>query len=428
MLKLFAALASSIVIFVASFFPFNEEEVNVQMSAPSQVKPGNEFIVSVNIEKGNISSFARFQQYLPAGFTATPLQTENAEFTFENGTVKFIWTVLPNIPQFSISYKVKTDASLDGFKNIDGMFSFVRNDRTENYKLSTLTINVSDANNLSAQETNTDEEQNMAIQREITQIIPERNEYKITLTIKTNRENGSATFYDQLPESYKAEVINSAGAKFFFENRIVKFAWDQMPADSILHISYFASSKKLFKVKPGITGMMVYGSPLNESPIPMAEAKSKNAVAIPESKQVNELLSTSSETKKENQETSTAQSSAEKNTEQKINSTPPAVISAGKQGIYFSVQIAAAERSPARDQTYFEKAFKITDPVLLTMHEGWKKYVIGSFYSLNEARDFQSKAREKSNGAFVVAYNNGERISVSEALQAMRNGGSLSMK
>ena len=51
----------------------------------------------------------------------------------------------------------------------------------------------------------------------------------------------------------------------------------------------------------------------------------------------------------------------------------------------------------------------------MTNHEGWKKYIIGSFTNYEEAKAFGQKTRTLVKDAFIVAYDNGERIPVSQA-------------
>ena len=65
---------------------------------------------------------------------------------------------------------------------------------------------------------------------------------------------------------------------------------------------------------------------------------------------------------------------------------------------------------------FFEQKYKVKDEVELTNHEGWKKYIIGSFNNYAEAKAFGQKTRELVKDAFIVAYDNGERIPVNQAL------------
>lgn len=60
----------------------------------------------------------------------------------------------------------------------------------------------------------------------------------------------------------------------------------------------------------------------------------------------------------------------------------------------------------------------MTEEVSLTYHEGWKKYLIGTFNDFKSANIHKRKTREKVSDAFVVAYQDGQRISLKEAAAA----------
>ena len=53
------------------------------------------------------------------------------------------------------------------------------------------------------------------------------------------------------------------------------------------------------------------------------------------------------------------------------------------------------------------------------MHNGMYKYTAGSFPTYTQAREFKNTALGRGiQGAFIVAYRNGTRIDVMDALQA----------
>ncbi|MBL0103500.1 MAG: hypothetical protein IPP51_06915 [Bacteroidetes bacterium] len=88
---------------------------------------------------------------------------------------------------------------------------------------------------------------------------------------------------------------------------------------------------------------------------------------------------------------------------------------APQSGIYYKVQICATRKSPARKSEFFTKKYNVSDNVELTYHDGWKKYIIGSFTTYEEAKAYYKSTREKVSDAFIVAYDNGTRVTVAEA-------------
>lgn len=84
-----------------------------------------EFTVQLVINKGDLRSFAKVQDSLPAGFTATEIETDGSKFTFENGKVKFTWFDLPDHSPLKVSYKVTVSPDVSGAQTINGIFSYV---------------------------------------------------------------------------------------------------------------------------------------------------------------------------------------------------------------------------------------------------------------------------------------------------------------
>src|SRR5690606_34689706 len=105
--------------------------------------------------------------------------------------------------------------------------------------------------------------------------------------------------------------------------------------------------------------------------------------------------------------------------------TPPATkpepkrttIPAPEHGVVYKVQIAAGHREVGR--SYFAARHRYHGDFSIERHQGWIKYVTGRFGSYTEARSQRvafNAAGHDFPGPFVTAYNNGERISVQEAL------------
>jgi hypothetical protein len=95
-----------------------------------------------------------------------------------------------------------------------------------------------------------------------------------------------------------------------------------------------------------------------------------------------------------------------------VNTVPSA-----EKGITYKVQILAAHR--VVDKSYLKKKFSFEEDYNIENHNGWIKYTTGMYTQYKDARDARVKitsASSKLPGPFVTAYNDGERITVQEAL------------
>jgi len=107
------------------------QEVSVTQNMPATAEPGGEFMVEVTIYKGTTGGFAKLQQELPLGFTATVVEAKNGNFSFKDQKVKIIWMSLPPEDEYTISYNVMVDNDVSGVQSIGGIFQYlVNNERT----------------------------------------------------------------------------------------------------------------------------------------------------------------------------------------------------------------------------------------------------------------------------------------------------------
>lgn len=114
----------------------------------------NEFNVDVKIKKGPIKGFAKFQEVLPAGFTAKGGKTNGSSFSVSDGKLKFVWVSLPNDEELNVSYVLeKTDATSADAKLDNGEFSYLENDQSKKVKFSTDALGNNTSNDVVKTET-----------------------------------------------------------------------------------------------------------------------------------------------------------------------------------------------------------------------------------------------------------------------------------
>lgn len=406
MIKLLSALLSASMLFILSYFFGPEHSITVDAQAPAKVRPGDDFIYEMKVSKGALTGFSRIQVFIPQGLTVTPMETKNAQFLFEEDYVKFIWINLPEEKEFTVSMKIHVDANADGEKYFNGELSYIEDDKTEKYPLKQVTVV------LDPSLAPTLTESKPEIERKLIAVTPDQGEYQVELTIHPHQETGSAKFIDDIPDGFTASVVETHGAEFSFTEQNAIFSWASLPTDSVFTISYKVSAGSS-KPAPNINGMLVYGDQMLAS----NSGQSQTVVDSPAQSE-----NTTSAAADAIIETLVASETAKSQTPTESGVAPAAEINipAPQSGIYFKVQISATRKSPARDNKWFAAKYNWQENVDLSMHEGWKKYLVGTFNDYNQAKAFRNATSTKVSDAFVVAYDNGQRIPVQEALNSKK--------
>ena len=96
---------------------------------------GGTFLVKIRIERRNLDSFFQIQQELPAGMTATGVESQGATFLFKDGKVKYSWLRLPAEEDIQVIYKVKIPFTLKGNYEIKGSYYYINNEEKEVFPL-----------------------------------------------------------------------------------------------------------------------------------------------------------------------------------------------------------------------------------------------------------------------------------------------------
>ena len=302
------------------------------------------------------------------------------------------------------------------------------------------------------------------------------NEYIINLNVVENELNGFAKIQESIPAGYTISEEDSDGAVVTIDMKGIKFVWFESPQMQQFFVKYRLAAASTNSSIPNITGVFSYVENNAPKEVPVIDITAQPILAIngdpndTETKtgtsdavkstvdansstenignqendtndstaQNNDNATNSSESiadnggaveetepienEQEETGTTTAQEVEETNVQEVIAAQEKEIknaatsVPAPETGVTYRVQIAASHQ--VVQQSYFERKHGFKRRVNIENHKGWMKYTTGSHKEYKGARDERNQIRENHSfrGPFVTAYNEGERITVQEAL------------
>lgn len=213
--------------------------------------------------------------------------------------------------------------------------------------------------------------------------------FKVEIKITKGKNEGTAKLLEQIPTGFTAEEDNSAEGYFAFKNNQVKITWMTLPIGKVAFVTYILKPENASSKEYEITGKFHY-----------FEDKVTKSTPI---------------------SASTFNHEGEKEVAQKeIQEEKPKQKMGGEEitpsGIVFKIQIAAGKNEMPKD--FFEKTYGITEQVDMIEKGGIYKYTIGLFKDYFAASGHKNSIKKKGiEGAYVVAFYEGKRISVPKALE-----------
>jgi len=428
------------------------DEVSMQIHAPATVTAGDEFQVKVTLHKGNLQSFSRLVQELPAGLKAVSGYSANADFTFKDNRVRLIWLKLPESDTLTITYTIKVDQRLKGNFDLVGKFSYIADNERISIEGDPVNVQILPNPNIDPSLIVDIKDFKEKVVPEITPVsdIPVAcirqkpmpsgepdNSYVVNLLVYKESAQKFAKIEEKIPAGYTAVNIDSKEGIFVFKNGQAKFLWMNLPQAPYFIVSYRLIPSSASATAPAIKGQFSYVvdektivKDIVEKDMDLASLSADDVrklieeiKASPIKIPVEELLA-----RKTEEPAPTAEPAAQPQqkkagsprkritNEQLIKEIDPAYLLEPQEGVYYRIQIAAGHR-PIDIKRYFRR-YKITDEVRAEIHEGWRKYSIGTFTEYKQARDYRVHIWNTTpiSDAFVAAYNNGQRITVQEAL------------
>lgn len=425
-----------------------QEPVSVSIQAPEEATVGTSIIVNVTINKGNISSFARYQQNLPIGYTAEVVNLPNGDFTFKDQRIIVGWLNLPRDNQITFSYKINIDPTAEGTLFLSGIFSYIENNERKNIESPTVSVIIRPVgyvaqNNQQITQTNISQNQETDFKLDnvfcYRQIEKQGQEYIVSLLVNTANlpRDKFAKIQEKIPAGYTATAIETNEGIFSFKDNNVKFLWMSLPPQKQFIVSYKLSPNTDASILTELSGSLSYiendatkiksiqdkdflNSSLMASVNEQKQQKNINQINISNNNQTTQINNNqNNDSQKLADNTNKNQNKNNKDVAKNIKNNQQVTsnqIPTPEIGIRYRVQIAAGHRLV--NARYYFKNYNINEPVQVEQHEGWYKYTIGSFGVYKEARDKRVQIWQTTpiHDAFVSAYNNGIRITVQEAL------------
>jgi len=428
MIKYLVIILNSLFVYLAGFLD-SQNPINISSNIPKKIEVGQEAQIEFKISKNSLLGFARFQIELPKGLVVSKNESIGADFTFNEGVAKWVWTKLPLENDIVIKATLRADTVSIGSKTITGKFSYVQNNEKQIVEMSPCEIKIQ-PNLLNTEDKLTDVSKvksdtgnylsnaepsfNVLVERVIKKGIKE-NEFIVDLKIKKGTTKGFARYSDDLPDGISAKAISTDGSSFSVSDGKIKFVWVNVLPKEEFEISYAlkSSDSKTINLK----GEYSY---LENNQSKKYELKSEefifsNNQFADDKVNIQKNSDDIKETKKIDNTKIDSVSKISKNLPNKTDVNETLIKQDGL--IKFCVQIGAFTNSEVK-AAILTKKFNLYQSINSEFAEGYSKFMVGSFPDYKNAREKRENLRNinKIKTAFVVAYNQTKRITVQEAL------------
>lgn len=428
-------LTHCLAVFLLSMaFSLNGQDVEISIDHPERVNAGADFEITVTITKGSLTDYSRFSQDLPLGLAATNVNSPNADFSFDEQRVRIIWLKLPEANQIKVSYLVSVDARLSGTFRLGGVFAYVVNDERKFLNFDqqrpitivpnpsidqALIVDIEDFKGgktpmvpVAAVSTG-GEAYAMAIRQK--PALQSTGGYLIHLLIDNPQGSKYAKVEETIPSGYMFEEVNSSEGLVSHAASTVKFIWMKMPDQSEFEVIYrLVPEQDKSQGNMYIDGLMTYTAENENKVAEIVEVDV--SIADLSAIQKRDLLATG-----KIPQTTRTTATVQTETRPPVNtanmgSASGRIIANTKvldrgSGVYYRVQLTA-NLNPF-DATTFYRDAGVDREVFVEQHDGYYKYTVGPFQTYSQALSYKERVDnlQEIQGAFVVGYNNGNRVS-----------------
>ena len=427
-------LTHYLAVFILSMaFSLSGQDVEISIDHPERVNAGENFTVTVTIKKGSLTDYSRFSQDLPLGLAATNVSSPNADFSFDEQRVRIIWLKLPEANEIKVSYLVSVDARLKGKFSLGGVFAYVVGDERKflnfdqrkpitivpsNSVDQSLIVDIQNFRGGKAPVTPPTVSRGvgpfaMAVRQR--PALLNTGGYLVHLLIDNPPGSKYAKVEESIPSGYQFEEVNSNEGIVSHAASTVKFIWMKMPEQSEFEVIYRLVPKQ---GEPQgnmlIEGLLTYtdGNQNKEAGIVEMDVSLDNLSAT----QKRDLLATGKVPQATRTTPPVQTVSRPPASSADMGSASGRVIANTKvldrgTGVYFRIQLTA--NMNAFDATTFYREAGVDREVFVEQHNGYYKYTVGPFQTYSQAMSYKENVEniQEVQGAFVVGYNNGNRVS-----------------
>ncbi len=419
--------------------------VQIELSTPENVVAGTNFDVTITLTKGALKDYSRFSQELPAGFSASNISSPNADFTFDEERIRIIWLKLPVDDVITVKYSIAVHQRLSGTLELGGIFAYVAEGERK-------FIEISDKNQVTVMPS-PDIDQNLvvdisefksiiesevpAVQADFATVIRQEPVVHangiVTISLLVHKPEGTRylKLEETIPGGYSFEALESNRSIVSQAASIAKFVWMKPPAESLFMLQYrlvpiLEQTQQALLIQGTITfteGDQNMVEEIEELNIPLDGLTSAQQLELLKTGVLSEEVAAVKQTVPVKQEVkkTVVKKQVEKTTTTTMKKKDGKVLSIPtldmQNGVYFRVQVAAI-RNPYFANVYFG-GYELLQDVKLEQLDGWYKYTVGSLMtSYSKAVELKDKIHQQTpvKTAFVVAYKDGNRIPLKDAL------------
>ena len=327
--------------------PVDDSQVNLIYHIPERVKSNDDFILECEIIKGSIDGKAELTQVLPIGFEVLDTVIGNTRVEFQNYTLNLHWDQLPEDPVFTVKYKVHVK-EVYGTLPLSSILYLEKTGKQYRYKTNIYVANV----------------KNIPVVSKTIDTLPE---------IKPSAVSEKVIYKVQIRAAYKSEIpLQQLANKYHLRDEIKEDYVGNWYRYSVGSFDTYEAAKQYRKQIIDINGI-----------------RDAFVVAYKNGKRIDQL----SELKKMSR------------SEQMKGNTV-----FDETGRYYRIQVLALKYNKISPDD-LENALNIDEEITEEESHNWRKYTVGKFSSLEDAKILKQKMIDKGiTDAFVVIYNNGRRI------------------